>query len=489
MTKVNRMRGNKIMLFNDLREFINEVERQGESKVVEGADWDLEIGYISEWRSSVPNNKLLIFDKIKDYPPGFRVATNLFSTLKRTTQALGLSPDIKRLELVKELKEKLKEGYSKLVPPIETKDAPVKENIYRDNKVDLLMFPTPKWHRRDGGRYIGTGHAVITIDPDEGWVNLGCYRVEIQDKSTLTIWMVPGRDADQMIRKWWAKGLNAPVAVAIGLDPILWEASCSDIPWGISEYDYAGGYRGVPIEVTKGVTVDLPIPARAEIVLEGEIVQDETREEGPFGEFTGYYATGATQLPAVKVKAILHRNDPIIHGAPPLMSPSAWSLAHPQRRAATAWIELDSLIPGITGVWLQDYASFRPIVISIKQMWDGHARQVAMLALSIHAIGFNNRFIIIVDDDIDPSDPQQVLWALASRCDPENQIDIVRGTRGSTIDPVLHPEKKKRGEVALSTAIVLACKPYSWMNEFPPTFASSPEELRVVQEKWGKFFE
>jgi 4-hydroxy-3-polyprenylbenzoate decarboxylase len=339
-------------MFNDMREFITKVEEVGACKTVEGADWNLEIGLITEWQSSEPGNKLLVFDKIKDYPAGFRVATNLFSTIERTALALGLSPGIKRMELVKALKEKLKEGYSNLLPPVKTENAPVKENIYLNEKVDLFKFPTPKWHRRDGGRYIGTGHAVITKDPDEGWVNLGCYRVEIQDKSTLTIWMVPGRDGDLMIRKWWERGKSAPVAIAVGLDPILWGASHFDLPWGVSEYDYTGGYRGKPVEVTKGITVDLPIPARAEIVLEGEMIQGENREEGPFGEFTGYYATGITKVPAVRVKAILHRNDPIIHGAPPLLIPSAWTLAHSYRRAAHAWIELDRLIPGIIGVWL-----------------------------------------------------------------------------------------------------------------------------------------
>ena len=94
-----------------------------------------------------------------------------------------------------------------------------------------------------------------------------------------------------------------------------------------------------------------------------------------------------------------------------------------------------------------------------------------------------------MDDDIDPSDPQQVLWSLATRCNPDEQIDIIHGTRGSVIDPALHPEKKKKGEVALSTAIVLACKPYPWIKDFPRTIMSTPEQLAATREKWGGFFE
>jgi len=476
------------MSFRDLRAFISKMEERNDVQRIDGAHWDEEIGLITEWQSCEPDNKLLVFDNIKDYPPGFRVATNFFSTPQRTALALGLDPDLTRIGLVKALKEKLKEGYSKLIPPVETENAPVKENVYLDDQVDLFKLPVPKWHKRDGGRYIGTAHVVITRDPDEGWVNLGSYRVQAQDRNTVTIWMVPGRDAELMIKKWWAMGKPAPVAIATGLSPILFGAGHNDMPWGISEYDWAGGYMGEAVEVTKGLTVDLPIPARAEIVLEGEMVEGETRKEGPFGEFTGYYATGLTDVPAVRVKALLHRNNPILGGAPPLLITSAWTMSHNYRRAANAWIELDKLVPGIEAVWLQDYGSYRPLVISVKQLYEGHARQVAMLALSIRTTGFNNRFVIIVDDDIDPSDPQQVLWSLATRCDPERDIDIIKGTRGSVIDVVLHPEKKKRGEVGLSTAIVLACKPYSWIDQFPPTIMSDPADLERVKEKWGKVF-
>lgn len=475
--------------FRDIRDFIDQLEGAGDVKVLEGADWNEEIGLITEWQSALKDHPLLVFDAIKDYPRGFRVATNLYSTPRRTAIALDLPPELRGMALVRALKDGFQKRFQKLIPPEHTNDAPVKENVVVGNDVDLAKFPTPKWHRHDGGRYIGTANAVIMKDPDSGWVNLGTYRAQVHDGRTVTIWWVPGRDADLIARKWWAAGKPCPVAIAMGLEPVLWGTCTFDVPSGVSEYEYAGAYRGQPIEVTRGETVDLPIPARAEIVLEGEMVEGDTRMEGPFGEYSGYYATGVTPVPAMQVNAILHRNNPILHGAPPLLITSAWTLAHSYRRAANTWNELEKLIPGVVGVWLQDYGSYRPIVISLKQMWDGHARQVAMLALSIHASGFNNRFLIIVDDDIDPSDPQQVLWSLATRCNPDEQIDIIHGTRGSVIDPALHPEKKKKGEVALSTAIVLACKPYPWIKDFPRTIMSTPEQLAATREKWGGFFE
>ncbi|MFC1905473.1 UbiD family decarboxylase [Chloroflexota bacterium] len=476
------------MIFNDLREFIEKIDTLGDCKNVDGADWDLEIGLITEWQASVPDNPLLLFDKIKGYDAGYRVAANVYATPQRAALALGISPEVKRIEIVAALKEKLKEGFTNLASPIQTESAPIKQNVQLGEEVDLLRFPVPKWHCFDGGRYIGTGHAFITKDPDEGWVNLGTYRVQMQDKNTLTVYTAPGRHGDKMIKKWWAKGLNAPVAVATGLDPILWASSHTDLPWGISEYDYAGGYRGKPIEVTKGITVDLPIPARAEIILEGEMVQGETREEGPFGEAPGYYAAGMNPERAIRVKAILHRDNPIIQGAAPNMVPSSWSLAHTYRRAANAWLELDNIVEGITGVWMQDYAGFRPLVISIKQQYEGHAKQAAMAALSLHGTGFNNAFVIVVDDDIDPSDPAQVFWAMSTRCDPEHQLDIIKGTWGTKLYPVMNPDKKKRREYGISTAIILACKPYEWIDRFPRSVGSSPEELQKIERKWGKLF-
>lgn len=475
------------MIFDSLREFIDEVERLGECKVIEGADWDLEIGLITEWQASLPNPPLLLFDEIKGYQPGYRVVSNLFATPSRTALALGLSLETKRMDLVKAIRDKLK-GLT-MLPPVEIEAAPVKENIHLGDEVDLFEFPTPKWHNLDGGRYIGTGDGVIMKDPDEGWINLGTYRVQVQSKSTVTIMMEPGRDGVRILRKWWSKGLNCPVAIATGLTPVLWAACTFDAPSGISEYDYAGGFQDKPIEITKGITVDLLIPATAEIVLEGELIEGEIAEEGPFGEYSGYYAGGQRPQPVARINAVLHRNNPIIHGAPPLMIPSTWGLAHGERRAANAWNELDKNVPGIKGVWLQDYAAFGPIVVSIEQQYPGHAKQAAMAVLGVRPTSFLNPFVIVVDDDIDPSNLAEVCWAVVTRCDPAISMDIVRGIRALPTQSSLDPYKRNRGDFTTSAAIILACRPYEWMKDFPATIKRAPMELKKTEEKWSHLFE
>ncbi len=203
------------MIFNDMREFITEVERLGECKLIEGADWDLEIEAITAWQAEAGNSPLLLFDKIKGYKAGYRVVTNLFNTPKRVALAFGLPREVKGIELVKAWREKTRKAL-KLIPPVEVDYGPIKENIHTGDDIDLFEFPTPKWREQDGGRYIGTGDMVITRDPDEGWVNCGTYRVQIQDKSTASVMIVPGHHGDIMRQKYWAKGQSCPVAVTCG---------------------------------------------------------------------------------------------------------------------------------------------------------------------------------------------------------------------------------------------------------------------------------
>jgi len=474
-------------MFRDLRDYIKAVEEIGELKVIEGAHWDLEIGGLGEIYADTKESPMLLFDKIVGYPPGYRVAHNLFSTQKRTALGFGLPLDSQGIGLVKALREKVKKLGPRR-PPVETKNAPVKENILSGDDVDLFKFPAPKWHELDGGRYIGSGCAVIQRDPDEGWVNLGTYRVEIHDKTTATIQIAPGQDGDIIQRKYWSKGKNCPAAVSCGQEPDIFTASAwQKTPWGISEYDFAAAFKGAPIEVTAAPFTGLPVPATAEIVLEGEIVppEVESRKEGPFGEWPGYYASSAKMIPAFRVKTILHRNNPIIQGNPPSRLPAVFSLGRHIQKAAALWEHLDQQLPGVRGVWMIEEAAVHSIpVISLKQMYPGHAKQAALVAAGSNATGWETRFIIVVDDDLDTSIVSEVWWALGTRTDPEKTIDILRGTWGTALNPMLSEEQKRNGELERSMAIILACKPYRRINEFPPASRCSPEYLAKLRKKW-----
>jgi UbiD family decarboxylase len=478
-------------MFNDIREFIEVAKKWGECTEVEGADWDKEIGAITQLSAELPNPPVLLFDKIKGYEPGYRVVTNQFATPRRTAITLGLPLGAKGIGLVRALRDRLKAGVPFLAP-VEVETGPVKENILTGDSVDLFKFPTPKWHEHDGGRYIGTGCMGILKDPEEEWVNLGTYRAQIQDKSTVTLVMVKGHRGEMICSKYWAKGLSCPVAISCGQEPTLWAASHFDgIPWGVSEYDFAGGLRGEPVRVTKGVSTDLPIPATAEIVLEGEIVppEVETRREGPFGEWCGYYAGGVRPIPAVRIKSILHRNNPILQGNPSHRLPSLWSVGKHIQKAAFLWNELDRQLPGVKGVWMLEEAGLHSIpVIAIQQKYPGHAKAAGLIAASCSATNFNCRWVIVVDEDIDPSDVSQVLWALGTRVDPETSIDIIRGCLGGASNPMVSPEMRRVENFEMTRGIIIACKPYQWKQGFPPSIAISQELAEQIKEKWRHLF-
>ncbi|MBI4522197.1 MAG: UbiD family decarboxylase [Deltaproteobacteria bacterium] len=477
------------MMFRDLREFISKAEEVGEYRVIEGADWDEEIGAIGDLMSQTPDSPLLVFDKIKGYPAGYRVATNLAASAKRIALCFGLPQEARGIELVRAFRDKLKEEV-KPIPPVEVATGPVKENVLLGDDVDVYKFPTPKWHELDGGRYIGTGSAVVTRNPDDGRINVGTYRVQVQDKSTVTISLAQGHHGNIIARKYWAKGLPCPMAICCGQAPIIYAASHFDIPWGFSEYDWAGGWQKEPIQVTRGVATDLPIPATAEIVLEGELVPPggETRPEGPFGEWDGYYAGGVRQLPAFRVKGILHRNNPILQGNPPSILPRVWTLGRHIQKAAALWAELDRQLPGVNGVWMIEEATVRRIaVISLQQLYGGHAKQAAALAAGVLATAYALKYIIVVDEDIDPSNISEVLWALGTRSEPE-EIETLKGWWGNWSNPLLTPEQREMDDRTRSLGIILACKPYKYIKDFPPSIRTSPEMAKKVREKFPELF-
>lgn len=279
------------MPYKDLREWLELVEKRGEVKHISGASWDLEMSGISELIHG-PESKgpkpALLFDDIPGYPKGYRTLFGHMSSAWRIALTLGLPQDqIDGLSLARNWRDKAK-GL-RLIPPKFVDHAPVQANSLSGDEIDVLRFPSPRFHEQDTGRYFGTGHTVIQKDPDSGWINLGTYRVMVVDRDRVALHIIEGRHGSIIMnKKYFAKGQVMPVAVATGLDPALWMASCKPMTaWGVSEYDYAGGIKGEAIEVIKGPYTGLPLPARAEIVIEGECHPGELVDEGPFGEWHG----------------------------------------------------------------------------------------------------------------------------------------------------------------------------------------------------------
>ncbi len=470
------------MEYRDLRDWIRKAEELGELKTLKKCDWNLEIGAVTELVAHRDDGPAVLFDEIKDYPKGYRVLSNSLSSRKRLALTLDLPEGETKMDFVRAWRERYKK--IKPIPPKFVKKSPLFENVYKDKDVDLLKFPTPKWHDLDGGRYIGTGSIDITRDPDEGWVNWGTYRVMIHDKDSVGFYISPGKHGRIQREKYIGSGKPCKIAMSFGHDPLVFLAGSIEVPYAVPEYEFIGGVRGEPMELIEGEYSGLPIPANAEIVVEGDVVFDQTKVEGPFGEWTGYYGSAERPEPFVRIKRLYHRNDPIILGSPPGRPPAELGWYRSYLRSALIWDEMEKAgVPDVKGVWLMVSGGSRlVIVVSIKQRYPGHAKQAAVVASQCHAGAYLGRYVIVVDDDIDPSNTDDVMWAMSSRSDPDTDIDIIRRCWSGPLDPIIQPGKKGLN----SRAIIDACRPFEWMKDFPPVAESSKEVLDATAKKWGK---
>ena len=170
-----------------------------------------------------------------------------FESLRRSALTTNLPLDISRDGFIQAWRERLAKPAS--IPPVTVASGPVLENVFTGDDIDLFKFPVPFWHERDGGRYIGTGHVVITRDPDEGWVNVGCYRVMVHDRNTMGMNISPGKHGRMHRQKYFDRGKPCPVVCCFGVDPLLHMIATRPEPYGRSEFDAVGGIKGEPVEV------------------------------------------------------------------------------------------------------------------------------------------------------------------------------------------------------------------------------------------------
>jgi len=473
--------------YRDLRDWLKQVEAIGELRTVkEEVDWEEELTAVTYMVGKEKGGPALLFENVKGYGDGKRVLSNILgSSLRRIALACGLPTELSTMELI----QKTRNLYQNPIPPeiIDPKAAPVNENIVAGADVDLYQFPAPKMWPLDGGRYIGTGDVVITKDPEKGHLNLGTYRQMIQSKNQVGFYVSPGKDALLHREEYWKQGKPCEVAVAYGIDPALFIVGAMGFPKNVCEYDYAGALKAEPVRLVKGEVTDLLIPADAEIVIEGVSRPDCFKEEGPFGEFQGYYGRPGGPTPFIEVHCIHYRNDPILTAALMADHPSCeQNLFFGIARSARIWDDLDRLgIPGIRGVYSVPAAAggFGMIVISIEQKHAGHASQVASLAAQCPGGAYNSKWIVVVDEDVDPTDLEQVVWAMCTRCHPPDDIDILRNTWATYLDPTRNPpEDRPYG----AKTLINACKEHKHLRTFSKRTALRKSMYEQVRGKWDK---
>lgn len=475
------------VVINDLRDFVKAIDEIGELRRLQDVD-PVEVSPITSLSSTMKPIPAILFDRIKGYKPGCRVLVNMLATLKRCSLIHGISDKLEGGKLVEAWKIKLAK-YNP-IPPREVADGPVKENVFTGNDVNLLTLPNIRWHQLDFAPYIGTYSPVVMKDPEIGFVNVGMYRVSAYDEQTVGMHLAIGHDGQVIRDRYWERGMSAPVAICLGADPWVIDASTVDLGFGESEYGYAGWLRGKPIEVVKGETTGLPIPATAEVVIEGEIPPpsiEPLRIEGPWGEVEGYYSR-AYPSPIIRVKSICHRDDPITLGCTNGIPPMRGYIYSPTGRnqsAARALLKLEKLgLPGVQGIgWAGNF-----MVCSIAQAYPGHVKRVIDTLMSGLAGARPPNYLIMVDDDIDPWNAQDVFWALRTRCDPAEQATIIKNIFASVTNPrVWTPEMMQipleRG--AITSALVLdACKPFHWKDGFITIGDLQPDIKQTIRKKW-----
>jgi 4-hydroxy-3-polyprenylbenzoate decarboxylase len=470
------------MAYDDLRDWIKTLEKAGELKRIgEEVSPQLEITEIAD-RVVKSGGPALLFENIKSHP-GHSVFINQFGSERRMALALGVDrldeiadrihalinvkPPTGILDKLKMLPQ-LGALTSAFPKTVSAKDAPCKQVILRDN-FDLSQFPILKCWPHDGGRFI-TLPCVITRDPLSGRRNIGMYRMQVYDGQTTGMhWQrqkvaaehyrnalraaaSSAADADPAIARVAAmaesaggavaipdgpigglpqvalgnlKGSRLEVAVAIGTDPATTFAAIVPAPPEVEEFLIAGFLRGKPVEIVQCETVDLQVPAHAEIVLEGYVELGELRAEGPFGDHTGFY-TLADLYPVFHLTCITHRRDPIyaatIVGKPPMED--AWMGKAVERIFLPA---MKMTIPEIVDIHLPVEGVFHNLMlVSIRKSYPGHARKVMSAIWGLGQAMFT-KIIIVVDEDCDVQNLAEVTLRVANNIDPERDIQFTLG--------------------------------------------------------------
>ncbi len=472
----------------DLRTFITRLEEEGElARVKVEVDWKYELGAIARKAYGPPARPALLFEKVKDY--NTPVFTGGLHTFRRLAIALGYDPGLDENSIIRRYVESL----GKPVKPVLVKEGPCKENKYFGKEVNVLKFPVPWWAEKDGGRYIGTFHQIITKDPETGWTNVGTYRMMVHEGDVCGIQLSPFQHAGMMWSKYKKMNQPMPIAVVIGNDPVASIVGGSPFPAGVNEWEMVGAVREKPVELVRCETVDLEVPAHAEIILEGEVNLTDMRQEGPFGEHTGYYGGGVRELPTVKINCITHRDNPIFRGTAVGVPVTEQTRLSGFAWATCAWLVYKQAgFPGVVSINCP--AGSDPelcAIISINKSYASQALDAGRLFLS-NKVGKQMKHVIVVDDDINIFDLSQVLWAINTRMQASRDIYITQNESGSRLDPSVPRDSigytdKMIIDATWNTTHLFPPRPEWGGNVFPPVVATSPQMLEYINKRWPEY--
>jgi phenylphosphate carboxylase alpha subunit len=462
----------------DNREFIKMLKASGDMVTVEQeVDWDLEMGAIVRrvCEQQLPSP---YFKKITDYPQ-FEAFGAPMATYRRLAIGMGIDPKSTIPEVAAEYVKRTKE---KPIPPVvlDRKDAPCKENILLGKDADLFYLPGPMVHDGDGGRYLATWHFVVSKDPETLAINWGMYRMMVFDEKTMVGPVLPFSDMGKMFYgKYVPKNKPMPFAAVLSADPMSSLASCAPSP--IPEDQFAGMLMGEPVELVKCETCDLEVPAHAEIIIEGEVIPNIQIEEAPFGEYTGYRTSPREPRTVYRVKAITHRNNPIM-----MMSNMGVPTDEGQLlRSFSLGLEMHKLLESqgipITGVYMLPESTHHMVVVGVRPAYSNIASQIANLIFGSKLSPWFH-IVIVVDEETDIYSKDDVIHALSTKCHPARGIQIYENHVGTPLNPYASPAERKMSRGA---KVVFDCTfPLDWpKSDLPIKVAFGTMYPKEIQEK------
>jgi 4-hydroxy-3-polyprenylbenzoate decarboxylase len=481
-----------------LRDYLAELKSLAEIQEIDTeVDWNLEMGAIIrrsyELRAPAP-----LFKRIKGIEPGFRVlgapaGLSRKNGLARVALSLGLPADAAARALVEALAEAHRNAP---IPPRRVANGPCKENKLVGTDVDLWRLPTPLIHDGDGGRYLNTWGTIVVRTPDGKWTNWSISRTMVIGKQAMAGLVLPQQHLGIIFAQWQALNRPMPYALALGTEPVIPFVSGMPLDENVDEAGFIGGYLGEPVDVIDCETVDLQVPATSEIVLEGTVSPDERAREGPMGEYSGYLAPGSgSPRPVFHVSAMTYRNEPILPvvaaGEPVEENHTCWGLTI---SAQILW-ELRGQGFPVTMCFCPFPSAAHWLVVTVDRSY----RDRSSVAEFVQALGtalFRTRSgsfipkVILLEDDVNATDLDEVVWAFATRCHPERDRYLFPDQAVLPLVAYLGADERRQ---ARTTKAVFSCLPSEKLPADQAPRRSSFRHLwpREIQEKvvrdWRKY--
>lgn len=455
----------------DMRTFIDKIQKLGPDyflAISRAVDTKYEPCVIQQKLAAEKKFPVIHFNRVNgsDLP----LITNFFGSYQLLGLALGVDPNEPKSSILKTYQEKFEHPIP--VKDISKSDAPVKEIVLKAGDIDLGSLPIIHHAEKDSGKYVTVGCLVIR-DPDTGVTNVGMYRHELKGKNTLGCMFNPAHHAAYIYRKYRELRKPMEAVLFIGHHPAAVMGSLARNPMGTSELEIMGALMGEPLEVTEAETVSLPVPAFAEIVIEGVLDPDRETGDGPFAEYTGYYGLAKKSIGLMQVTGVTMRKDAIYHDLDP--AHREHNLSGVLAFEASVYASVKKLVPSVTGVYMPPSGScVYTAYVGIKKRVPGEGKSAGLAALSAEP---GLKMIVVVDEDIDIYNEEQVLWAISTRFEADADLLMIPNIMGAHLDPSAYGEvRTQRGP--MTTKLVI--------DATRPSTLPFAERILPPEELWNK---